>query len=98
MRASDFRDRLVSLRQVRPTTILGVNTMTEDSLLPQNSPDESGLLAYWHPENARVAAALLIPEVTFNGAFVVVELVLSSEGLQSGVLAPSVVNAKASIV
>ena len=55
-------------------------------------------MVYWHPENARVAAALLIPEVTLNVVFVVVELVLSSDGLQSGVLVPSVVNAKASIV
>lgn len=53
---------------------------------------------YWHPENAKVAAALLIPEVTLNVVFVVDVLVLSSDGLQSGVLVPSVVNAKASIV
>ena len=71
-------------------------TLSRPKFPTRKSP--SLLARYWHPENARVAAALLIPEVTFNGAFVVVELVLSSEGLQSGVLAPSVVNAKASIV
>ena len=53
---------------------------------------------YWQPENARVAAAALVPEVTVNGVFVAVELVCISEGLQSGVLVPSVVNVKASIV
>jgi hypothetical protein len=50
------------------------------------------------PENSRVAAVLLMPEVTVSGVFAVVELVFSSDGLQSGVLVPSVVNAKASIV
>jgi Domain of unknown function (DUF4382) len=38
---------------------------------------------------------LLMPEVTVSRAFVVVEPVFSSNGLQSGVLVPSVVKAKA---
>ena len=50
------------------------------------------------PENSRVAAVLLMPEVTVSGVFAVVELVFSSDGLQSGVLVPSVVNPKASMV
>jgi hypothetical protein len=53
---------------------------------------------HWQPENASVAALLLMPEVTVSGMFVVVEFVFSSDGLQSRVLVPSVVNAKASIV
>jgi hypothetical protein len=44
-----------------------------------------------------VAAATLSPDVAVNGVFVVVELVFISEGLQFGVLVPSVVNANASI-
>jgi hypothetical protein len=45
-----------------------------------------------------VAAVLLWPEVTVNGTFDEVELVFTSDGLQSGVLEPSVINANASIV
>ena len=45
-----------------------------------------------------MAAVLLWPEVTVNGTFDAVELVITSEGLQSGVLEPSVVKANASIV
>lgn len=41
---------------------------------------------------------MLAPAVTFSGVLVVVELVCSSEGLQSGVLVPLVVNALASSV
>jgi len=48
--------------------------------------------------NASVAAIVLCPEVTVNGALVVVELVCISDGLQFGVLVPSVVNANASMV
>jgi len=48
--------------------------------------------------NARVAVTLLCPEVTVNGAFVVVKLVCNSDGLQFGVALPSVVNAIASMV
>ena len=53
---------------------------------------------YWQLEKARVAAEVLAPAVTFSGVLGVVELVCRSEGLQSGVLVPSVVNARASIV
>lgn len=45
-----------------------------------------------------MAAVLLWPEVTVNGVFAAVELVCISDGLQFGVLVPSVVNARASIV
>ena len=45
-----------------------------------------------------MAAVLLMPEVAVNGVFVSVELVCISDGLQSGVLVPSVVKARASIV
>ena len=45
-----------------------------------------------------MAAVLLWPDVTVNEEFVAVELVFISEGLQFGVLVPSVVNANASIV
>jgi len=41
---------------------------------------------------------LLMPEVTISGVLVVVDVVFTSDGLQSGVLVPSVVNAKASMV
>ena len=41
---------------------------------------------------------VLVPEVTVNGVLVVVELVCISDGLQSGVLVPLVVNATASMV
>src|SRR5262249_14554965 len=50
------------------------------------------------PENSRVAAVLLMPEVTVSGVFPVRELFFSSEGRQSGVLVPSVVSPKASMV
>ena len=53
---------------------------------------------YIQPENVSVAAVLLWPEVTVNGTLDAVELVFTSDGLQSGVLEPSVVNANASIV
>ena len=53
---------------------------------------------YWQPENARVAAVLLVPALAVNAVFVVVELVSIADGLQSGVLVPSVVKASASIV
>jgi len=53
-------------------------------------------LAYWQPEKASVAAEVLVAAVTVSGVFVVVELVCRSDGLQSGVLVPSVVNARAS--
>ena len=55
-------------------------------------------LAYWQPENANVAAEVFAPAVTVSGVLVVVELVCRSEGLQSGVLVPSVVKARASSV
>ena len=41
---------------------------------------------------------MLAPAVTVSGVLVVVKLVCRSEGLQSGVLVPSVVNALASSV
>jgi len=41
---------------------------------------------------------LLVPALAVNAVFVVVELVSIADGLQSGVLVPSVVKASASIV
>ena len=61
-------------------------------------PQDSNAHYHWHPENSRVAAVLLMPEVTVSGVFVVPELVFSSDGVQSGVPVPSGVNAKASMV
>lgn len=54
--------------------------------------------AYWHVVNASVAAVALVPGVAVSGVLVEVELVCISDGLQSGVLVPSVRNACASIV
>jgi hypothetical protein len=58
----------------------------------------AGLFVHWQPEKARVAAVVLLPAVTVKGAFDDVTLVWSSDGLQSGVLVPSVMNARASTV
>jgi hypothetical protein len=41
---------------------------------------------------------LLVPAATVRGVFVVVELVFTSDGLQSAVLVPSVIDEKASMV
>ena len=41
---------------------------------------------------------LVMPDATVSLVFVVVELVVNADGLQSGVLVPSVVNAKTSMV
>lgn len=49
-------------------------------------------------ENANVEAAMRWPDVTVKGLFVALELAFSSDGLQSGVLVPSVLNANAPIV
>ncbi len=54
--------------------------------------------SYWHPEKANVAAEMLVPAVTIRGVFVSVELVCRLDGLQSEVLVPSAINARASIV
>lgn len=45
-----------------------------------------------------MAAVLVCPDVPVNGLLVAVELVFISDGLQSAVPVPSVVNADASIV
>ncbi len=59
---------------------------------------EAGLFVYWHPEKDSEAAVVLVPGATVKGAFEEPVLVCSSDGLQFGVLVPSVVKAKASTV
>ncbi len=73
-------------------------TDSQLSMVMGQPPHEAGLFIYWHPEKDSVAAVVLVPGATVRGAFEEVVLVCISDGLQFGVLVPSVVKAEASTV